>query len=193
MINKRFIALAVFCCWLSGLSAFGQNRQLPTSRAVLDVGVRFQKSINLYTENGLTVQYTNPAFVNSRLYVGATYVTSRFGGAFAANGIKQDNLMLFTAYYFRPNWLVQPFIKANAGYFRADYGSNLFNDLPRTSLLASPEIGLCYCPKFPLKISGSIGYNLLTGNGVSGPGTLYPVFVQTSITWNLVKTATNHP
>lgn len=193
MNNKQIITLTIFCYWLVGLSAFGQNRQSPTGGAVLDVGVRFQKSINLYTENGFTVQYTNPRLVNSRLYVGATYVTSRLGTALSSNAIKQDNLLLFAVYYFRPNWLLQPFVKANAGYFRADYGSDLFNDLPRTSLLASPEVGLCYCPNFPLKVSGSIGYNLLTGNGISGPGTLYPVFVQTSITWNLFNTSTNHP
>jgi hypothetical protein len=78
-------------------------------------------------------------------------------------------------------------VRANIGYFSAQYGSPLFDDLPRTSLLASPELGLCYCSNFPLKISGSIGYNLFTGNGVTGPGTLYPVFVQTSITWNVLR------
>ncbi len=172
---------------LLGQSTSTQSTTQPSVRSSLAVGIRFQKTLNLYTENGITAQYTNPRWVHNRLSVGASYVTSRLGTALSSNAIKQDNLLLFTVYYFRPNWLFQPFVKANVGYFKADYGNDLFSDLPQRSLLASPEVGLCYCPNLPLKISGSIGYNLLTGNGVSGPGTLYPVFVQSSITCNLLK------
>jgi hypothetical protein len=82
---------------------------------------------------------------------------------------------------------IRPVIRANVGYFAANYGSDLFSDLPKNSLLASPEFGLSYSPDFPLKINATIGFNLLTGNGVTGPGTLYPVFVQTSVTWNVLN------
>ena len=171
---------------LTRLSAFGQDRPFQSAGAVLDVGIRLQKSINLYTENGVTVQYTNPKWMGQRLYIGASYVTSRLGTALNSNAIKQANYLFTVLYYFRPKWLIQPVFKANAGYFKADYGSALFDELPKTSLLASPEFGLCYCPNFPLKVNASIGYNLITGNGLTGPGTLYPVFVQTSVTWNIL-------
>lgn len=184
--NKKNTFLTL-CIWACCSATFGQGPQLATSGPVLDVGIRLQKSINLYTENGVTLQYSHPKWVNHRLYVGASYVTSRLGTALSSNAIKQDNLLLFTTYYFRPNWIVEPFVKVNVGYFKAHYGADLFNDLPQSSPLVSPEIGLSYCPNFPLKIGGSIGYNLITGNGVTGPGTLYPVFVQTSITWNILK------
>ncbi len=171
---------------LTGVAGSATGQDTP-QRAVLDVGVRFQKAIGLYTENGVTVQYTHPKLLRRRLYVGASYVTSRLGTALSSNAIKQDHLFATVSYYFRPKWLIQPVVKVNGGYFRADYGDALFDELPQTSLLVSPELGLCYCPKFPLKINASIGYNLLTGNGTAGPGTLYPVFVQTSLTWNLLK------
>lgn len=182
--NLLFISLLMGIVW----TATAQNR--PTS-AVLDVGVRFQKSIGLYTENGITAQYTNPRLVSGRLYFGASYVTSRLGTALNSNAIKQDNFLATVSYYFRPNWLIRPVVKANVGYFKADYGDAIFDELPQSSLLASSELGLCYCPNFPLKINASIGYNLITGNGLSGPGTLYPVFVQTSITWNILKKSKN--
>ena len=169
-------------------TATAQNR--PTS-AVLDVGVRFQNSIGLYTENGITAQCTNPKLVSGRLYFGASYVTSRLGTALNSNAIKQDNFFATASYYFRPNWLLRPVVKANVGYFKANYGSPVFDELPKISLLASPELGLCYCPDSPFKINASIGYNLITGNGLSGPGTLYPVFVQTSLTWNILKKSKN--
>jgi hypothetical protein len=180
--------LPVLFSWAILLPAFGQNRPNQSSGAVLDVGIRLQKSINLYAENGVTVQYTNPKLASQRLYFGASYVTSRLGTALvSSNAIKQDNVLLSASYYFWMKRQIRPVIKANVGYFAADYGSEIFNDLPKTSLLASPEFGLSYCPDFPLKINASIGYNLITGNGVKGPGTLYPVFVQTSITWNVLK------
>ncbi|QJD81222.1 hypothetical protein HH216_02290 [Spirosoma rhododendri] len=168
---------------LSGFTTLSAQDR-PTG-AVLDVGIRAQKSIGLYTENGITAQFAHSKLANQRLYVGLTYVTSRLGTALNSNAIKQDNYLASATYLFRPNWLVQPLIRLNAGYFRADYGSELFRDLPQTSLLASPELGLCVCPRFPLKLNASVGYNLLTGDGVTGPGTLYPVFVQTSLTWNV--------
>ena len=182
--QTTLISLLIYCLLIA--SSFGQNR--PTG-AILDVSIRLQKSISLYTENGVTAQYTNSKLASQRLYFGVSYVTSRLGTALNSNAIKQDNFLVNATWFFRPKWLIQPVVKANVGYFNADYGSDLFNELPRTSLLASPELGLCYCPNFPLKINASVGYNLLTGNGLTGPGTLYPVFVQTSITWNILKSA----
>lgn len=167
---------------LTAVSAPGQQ---------VDVGIRLQKSVGLYTENGLTAQYTSRKLASQRLYVGLSYVTSRLGTALNSNAIRQDNLLATVSYYFRPRWLIQPVVKANAGYFVADHADALFDELPKTSPLISPELGLCYCPDFPLKISGSVGVNLLTGNGLTGPGTLYPVFVQTSITWNILRKRAN--
>lgn len=177
---------SILCLWLLTTASFGQTTSTQRS-GILDVGVRFQKTVNLYTENGVTFQYTHAKLANQRLYVGASYVTSRLGTALGSNAIQQDNFLATVGYYFRPNWLIRPVVRANVGYFSAQYGSAIFDELPSTSLLASPELGLCYCPNFPLKINGSIGYNLLTSTGVSGPGTLYPVFVQTSITWNVLR------
>lgn len=69
----------LFIALLMGLSltATAQNRP---ARAVLDVGVRFQKIVNFYSENGFTVHYAHPKLVSQRLYIGASYVTSRLGG-----------------------------------------------------------------------------------------------------------------
>ncbi|MDB5239744.1 MAG: hypothetical protein JWP57_369 [Spirosoma sp.] len=183
----RFLS-GFFFVWLAYSPSIGQDNQTTKSNgAILDVGIRLQKSINLYAENGITAQYTNQKLFAKRLYFGLSYVTSRLGTALSSNAIKQDNVLFHAAYYFRPNRLIRPLVKANVGYFKADYDDAMFDVLPRTSLLASPELGLCFCPNIPLKINASIGYNLLTGNGVTGPGTLYPVFVQTSVTWNILK------
>lgn len=178
-IYKPFIML-FFCFCFSFQISFAQNQ-------VLDVGVRLQKTVNLYYENGFTVQYANDLLLSGRLYLGATYVSSRFGSAFLSNALEQDNFFLSATYYFRPQRVIQPFIRLNTGYFISDLEEAIFEDLPNSSILLSPEFGVGVHTGTPLKINASFGYNTITGNGISGPGTLYPLFVQTSITWNLLK------
>ena len=168
-----------------GTTGFSQEREL-------DIGVRFQKSINLYYENGLTVQYSDERLLSKRLFLGLSYVSSRFGTAMGTNAIKQDNYFISGTYMFRPQRSLQPFIRLNTGYFTANYEDPDFEVLPNNSFLISPETGLSYRFSFPLKVGVSFGYNLITGDGMEGPGTLYPLFVQTSITWNMLSnTKTN--
>ncbi len=160
---------------------------LKAQNSVLDVGVRLQKSVNLYYENGVTAQYTNDRLFSKRLYFGLSYVTSRLGSAIGSNAIKQDNIFLSTTYFFRPDRKLQPFLRLNTGYFHSDLEEEIFDDLPNSSLLLSPEAGLRFKTNSPIKIGASIGYNLITGDGSKGPGTLYPVFIQSSITWIILN------
>ena len=150
-----------------------------------DVGLRFQKTQDLYYENGVTAQYN----LDNRWALGGSYYSSRMGSALGSNAIKQDNFIVSAAYFFRPERKLEPFIRANAGYFMADYEEELFDDLAQSSALASADAGIVYHLNVPLKISLSVGYNGITGSGNEGAGTLYPVFYQTSITWNIFRTS----
>ena len=177
--------------WLIILFVFAPNF-CTAQNPVLDIRVRFQKSIGLYYENGVTAQYSNEKLIHNRLYLGFSYVSSRLGSAIGSNSLKQDNFILSGSYFFRPERKLQPFLRINTGYFIADYEEAIFRELPNSSLLLSPETGLSFKTGSPLKIGASLAYNLLTGDGVDGPGTLYPVYVQTSITWNVYnKTDSN--
>lgn len=179
--NAKFhlpVWIFLFLFLFSGANIFSQEREL-------DVGLRFQKSINLYYENGFTVQYADDRLLSRRLFVGFSYVSSRLGSGMGTNAIKQDNYLISGSWMFRPQRSLQPFVRLNTGYFIADYEDPVFDVLPNTSILLSPETGLSYRFTFPLKAGISLGYNLITGDGMDGPGTLYPLFVQTSITWNI--------
>jgi hypothetical protein len=161
--------------------------------SVLDVGIRLQQTVNLYNENGIAASYSNKRLKPDRLYFGFSYVTSRLGTALHSNAIKQDNYLVSAAWYFRRKHIIRPFGRLNTGYFFANYGDKIFNFLPRKSILLSTDIGICFESNLPLKISTSLGYNFITGNGLSGPGTLYPVFYQLTLSWNLFKhTRINH-
>jgi hypothetical protein len=148
-----------------------------------DIGLKFQKTVDLYYENGVTGQYQ----FSKRILLGASYVTSRLGSAVSSNAIKQDNFTISGAYLFRPSKKLQPTIRLNTGYFVADYESDIFKNLTNSSAILALDAGLLYSFKSPLKLNFSIGYNAITGDGEQGAGTLYPVYFQTSVMWNLSK------
>lgn len=148
-----------------------------------DIGLRFQKTVDLYYENGISGQYQ----LTEHIAVGASYLSSRLGSAIGSNAIKQDNFLLSGAWMFRKAKPFRPFVRANLGYFTADYESAIFKNLTHNSAIVSADAGMAYAFKNPLKLNLSLGYNAITGNGEKGAGTLYPVFFQTSILWNLAK------
>jgi hypothetical protein len=153
----------------------------------LKVGVRTQKTQKLYWENGFTVDLTSPKILNNRLHFGLSYVTTRLGSAIGTNAIKQDNYLLNVGYFFRNQKKLQPFTRLNTGYFYADYESEIFDELQNAALLLSLDAGLSYELKAPITIDLSAGFNLNTGSGSQGPGTLYPIFYQLSVYYTLLK------
>lgn len=153
----------------------------------LNGGIRIQKAQKLYWENGFSFDFTSPKIADSRIHFGASYVTTRLGSAMGSNAIKQDNYLFSTGYHFRHQKQFQPFARLNTGYFHADYEEAIFDVLPNNAFLFSIDVGLSYEFKIPLTASLSAGYNLNSGNGSSGPGTLYPVFYQMSIFYTILK------
>jgi hypothetical protein len=171
--------LIIFC--LIAGSHFGYAQ-----RSVFDVGLRIQKDIGLYTENGISLNYSDKNYAPDRLYIGFSYFTSRLGTAIHSNAIKQDNVLVSCAWYFRHDHLIRPLLRGNLGYFSSEYPS-LFNALPHQSLLLSADAGFCIQTRSPLKIQSSLGYNAISGKGNNDvPGTLYPFFYQVTFSWNLL-------
>lgn len=148
-------------------------------------GIRFQKAQKLYWENGFAFDYSSTKILDRRLHFAASYASTRLGSAMGSNAIRQDNYLLSTAYHFRPQKQLQPFVRLNLGCFYADYESPIFNALPNTAFLTSFDAGLSYEFKCPLTLQLSAGYNLNAGTGISGPGTLFPVFYQMSLLYTI--------
>ncbi|RZS97705.1 hypothetical protein BC751_3323 [Cecembia calidifontis] len=181
--KSKFFVLVMVC-----LFSIGSNNQLLAQESILDVGIRFQKNINLYWENGVSVQYSHKKIKPDQLYFGLSYVSSRLGTAINSNAIKQDNILFSTSWYFKKDKLFRPVSRLNLGYFIADYEASIFDVLPNTSMLFSPEIGVVYASKkVPLKAMIGLGYNLVTGDGTKGGGTVYPLFTQTTVSWTIFK------
>lgn len=148
-------------------------------------GIRIQKAQKLYWENGFSFDFASPKIADSRIHLGMSYVTTRLGSAMGSNAIKQDNFLVGGGYHFRHQKQFQPFARLNMGFFHADYEYDIFDVLPNKAFLLSLDAGLSYAFDFPLSITLSAGYNLNSGTGSSGPGTLYPVFYQMSLYYTL--------
>ena len=175
---KRILLIGFFICIASG---FGHTEM----KGDIVVGPRLQKTNNLYWENGFFIDYTKPELWHHRVHVGLNYVTSRLGTAMHSNALKQDNFILSTSCYFRNMRQMRPIARLNLGYFYADYEAAVFDDLPNTSFLLSLEGGMAYDPPNPLRVDLTLGFNLITGDGTKGPGTLFPLFYQLSIAWQI--------
>jgi len=184
---KKKIVLSILCIFsVLGLNAqhSGENNGWPGE---LKGGIRIQKTQKLYWENGFSFDFTSPKIADSRIHFGASYITTRLGSAMGSNAIKQDNYFVSAGYHFRHQKQFQPFARLNSGYFYADYEEEIFDVLPNNAFLFSADAGLSYEFDIPLTVSLSAGYNLNSGRGTSGPGTLYPFYYQMSIFYTIFK------
>ena len=77
-------------------------------------------------------------------------------------------------YLFRPLKPFNPLIKLNIGMANAQLGTS-YASIPSRSMLLSIETGFNYLYRNNVvRFMG--GYNLITGNGLSGLGTIYPIY-----------------
>lgn len=183
-MRKLFVLFALFLGVAMCLPAQSNDGNKALS-GTLKAGFRLQKAQKLYWENGCAFDYSYPKLLDGRLHFGASYATSRLGSALGSNAIKQDNYLFNTAFHFRPHQPLQPFARLNLGYFHADYESPLFDALPNSTFVTALDAGFSYQFRFPLTLELSAGYNLNAGTGISGPGTLFPVYYQLSLLYTL--------
>ena len=141
------------------------------------IGIKFQKTHSLYWENGVSAQYSFVKIRPGQLYVGLDILSSRLGSALGSNALKQNTYLGSLSYYFRKNKAFKIITKVNAGFFKVDLGNELFNELPDTALLLSPELGLVYDFKHKLlSLNLGAGLNVNTKTEGESPGTLQPLF-----------------
>ena len=145
----------------------------------------FQKTEALYWENGIGVDVSSQQLLNDKLHLKFNYLSSRLGSAMFSNALRQDNLLLGADWRFRSDKDLQILAGLNTGIFMADYETDIFNDLPASSMLFQVETGLVYRFKFPVTASLTAGYNLISGDGVGVPGSIFPVFYKLSFYYRI--------
>jgi hypothetical protein len=174
-LTKKEITLLIFLIFI--LKSYAQV----FDAYEIGVGARIQKTEQLYWENGVGIDFTSNFLLQKKIHIKMSYASSRIGSAYKTNAIQQDNYVIGADWRFRSNKNFQIFAGVNTGFFHADMENIQFFTLPHNSMLFSLETGMFYKFKFPLATSLSLGYNLINGDGIKTPGTLFPVFYQMSI------------
>jgi len=160
------------------LVASSQSNQAYTLKA----GIAMQQTQYLYNENGIGVDFSTSKLLNNKLHLKAEILSSRLGFGNGVNALKQENFILGAQYHFLSDKNLQILAGVNTGLFLVDYESVVFNVLPNSSLMFSVEAGVHYkIPNSPVSASLTVGYNLINGNGVNIPGSLFPVFYKLGV------------
>lgn len=159
-----------------------------TQAQTFNLGVRIQKTQEMYWENGISAQYSFSKFKPDQFFIGFDYVTSRLGSAYKSNAIKQDNYIFSGSWLFNKNKTFHFVTRLNAGYFYSDLEEDIFNEIPNTAFLFSPEIGFTYNPpKLPISLNLGTGYYIITEKEGYSPGTLQPLYFHLDIYYTLLK------
>ena len=154
----------------------------------LNVGVRIQKTNEMYWENGISAQYSFAKFKPDQFFIGFDYVTSRLGTAYNSNAIKQDNFIFSGSWLFNKSKSYHFVTRLNLGYFYSDLEEDIFDEIPNTAFLFSPEIGFTYnLPKLPISLNLGAGYYIITEKEGYSPGTLQPLYFHLDIYYTLFK------
>jgi hypothetical protein len=170
----------------SMLAKAGIDDSVVVNKQSLIGGFRFQKAVGFYWTNGISLEYNNAKIWNQKISFGLNFVSSKLGSALFSNAIPYYEINFSGIKYFRHEKKLKPLIRLNIGYAHANYGSDIFKDIPNQSMLLSFEIGAAYDFKLPIRIAVTGGYNIITGNGMSGLGVLFPVYAQFSIFYKIL-------
>lgn len=181
--NKRlkFLSISVLFIWIYFGVTQGQAQEIK-------LGLRIQKTLTMYWENGVSAQISFKKFKPDQLYLGLDYVTSRIGTAFKSNALKQDNYLLHGSWYFNKNKPYHLMARLNVGYFFADLEEEIFKKIPHTAFLLSPEIGFTYDLKpFPISLNIGTGFYIITAKDGYSPGTLQPLYYHFDLHYKIFK------
>jgi hypothetical protein len=156
----------------------------------LNVGIRIQKTQQMYWENGVSAQYSFANFKPGRLFVGFDFVTSRLGSAMNSNALKQDSYLLSGSYYFFKNKPYHLIGRLNTGFLKTDLEFELFDGLPSSAFLLSPELGMNYSPEsWPVSLNFGLGYYLTMQAENKTPGTFQPLYYHMTLYYKLFNSS----
>ena len=155
-----------------------------TNTVQLELGLRTKKYVVFYWVNGLSAEISTHKIASGSLHLGVNLASSSFGSAFRSNAIPTIETELAIIKYFRYTKSFQPITRLNLGYSKAFYGEG-FSNITSNSILCSIEAGFKYIIMKTVSVNIYGGYNILTGNGINGLGTIYPIYSGVSLNWLL--------
>jgi hypothetical protein len=155
-----------------------------TKTVQIELGLRTKKYVGFYWVNGLSAEFSTYKIAKGSLHLGVNLASSSLGSAIRSNAIPTLETELSIIKYFRYTKSFQPITRLNLGYSKAFYGEG-FSNITSNSILCSIEAGFKYIIMSTVSANIYGGYNILTGNGINGLGTIYPIYSGVSLNWLL--------
>ena len=164
------------------------DAQIDTAGSDFNLGLRTKKYVGFYYLNGISGDISFKKVMDHKLHFGFNVASSLLGSGLGSNAVTATEVELSVARYYRVHKRLQPVFRLNVGFANAHYGDAIFDDLPQNDMLLSFEPGLCYTfsqkqNRMKLLLNG--GYNFISGNGMTGLGTVYPVYGTISFFWKM--------
>jgi hypothetical protein len=141
-------------------------------------GLSFKKFAGFYSMGGVCAEVSGARMGKGQLFLGLNVTSSSLGSAFLNNGIPVIASEVYGRWAFLKQKRVQPFVMLNVGCAKAFPGSDKYNSITTSALLVSPEAGVACRISSHISAQGGLGYHLTSGNGLKGPGFIYPVCFQ---------------
>jgi len=181
---KKYIFLFL---GIMGLMQYA-GAQIDTAKTDFSLAFRTKKYVGFYYLNGFSGDVSFQKVMDHKLHFGFNVATSLLGSGLASNAVTATEVEVSVSRFYRVHKRLQPMLRLNVGFANAHYGDAIFDDLPQNDMLLSFEPGIAYT--FPqkqnrMKILLSGGYNFISGNGITGLGTVYPVYGAFSFFWKL--------
>lgn len=183
MKQAIWILVFVFCGMITPAKS-----QVDTAKTDYSLGLRTKKYVGFYYLNGISGDISFQKVMDHKLHFGFNLATSLLGSGLGSNAVTATELELSVSRHFRVHKHFQPLLRLNFGYANANYGDPMFDVLPQNDMLFSFETGFGYVlpvMKNKIKVLASGGYNFISGNGITGLGTVYPIYGAMTFFWKL--------
>jgi len=182
-MKKIFLGILIFVASLNMATA-----QIDTAKTDFSLAFRTKKYVGFYYLNGFSGDISFKKVMDHKLHFGFNVATSLLGSGIASNAVTATEVEVSVSRFYRVHKRLQPMLRLNVGFANAHYGDAIFDDLPQNDMLLSFEPGIAYT--FPqkenrMKILLSGGYNFISGNGITGLGTVYPVYGSLAFFWKM--------
>lgn len=166
-MKKLFYIILIF------VSSFVEGQSIDTNHSI-SAGIRLKKYTGFYWVNGISGEFHSTKLLNNKLHLGLNIATSNLGTAFNSNALSTWETEISTIYFFRSSKKLNPIARFNLGFASVQIDDK-YSSIPSRSFIASIETGVNYSIN-SYSTRMFVGYNLLSGNGITGLGTIYPIY-----------------
>lgn len=148
---------------------------IANNEGIWTAGLRMQGVVDLLPGNdfieGPEMGYSNFDLGSHRWQFKAAYLTTRLEKIFQKNLTKIDYYLFSPEYHYGRNWIFDPLVKIDLGYYHYSVSAPVFNVLNNSSWIATPKVGLgLNLKQGQWGIDYHLGYHLI----VPRSGLVYP-------------------